>query len=612
MTRDDRLRRKIDDAPTDPGVYLWKDANGKIIYVGKAKVLRNRVRQYFQNIEDKDVKTRLLLAHIADVDWLVTSTEKEALILEATLIKRHLPRYNIRLRDDKRFISLRIDMSHPFPRLYIARKVKRDGGRYFGPFSNAKAARETVRFIDANFMLRKCSDANFAARERPCLQHQIRRCYAPCVGYIVRERYMGLVEEVTMFFAGRLQELLDDLRADMGEAATALDYENAARLRDRIAAIERTLEKQRAAAHGRGDRDVFGLHREGAALVICQLYVRAGSIVGQRVYPFKNIEDEDGQALRQLIGVYYTGDNLLPEQVLLPVEPEGGTEALADWLSDLAGRNVEVRVPQRGEGKDLIDIANTNARRHLEARRDTLLAAADTLADLQTKLGLPRLPETIECFDVSNVQGKLAVASQVRFTQGEPDKKGYRRYRIRLKDEPDDYAMLREALTRRLRRGVLEGDLPDLLLIDGGKGHLNVALAALAECGVDDQPTASIAKVKDLAPDDVSPTDKIYTPGRKNEISFKPESHAFRLLQRIRDETHRFAIEYHRLLRSKQLAASELDEIEGIGPEKKRALLKALGSVKRIREAEIAALAEVPGIGPTLAKAIHHHFRGDE
>jgi excinuclease ABC subunit C len=608
MTPDETLQKKIDDTPLDPGVYLWKDATGRVIYVGKAKALRHRVRQYFQRIEEKDPKTQLLLRHIADLDWIVVGSEKEALILEATLIKKYFPRYNVRLRDDKRFISLRLGMNHPFPRLYVARKAKRDGSFYFGPFSDARAARETLRFIDSAFMLRKCEDANFASRQRPCLQYQIRRCYAPCVGYIDGPQYAALVDEVKLFFAGRLQDLLPSLREQMADQSAALEFEAAGRLRDRIQAIERTLEKQHAQAHGRGDRDVYGLHRAGAALVIAQVFVRSGAIVGQRVYPFKNIEDDDAQALRQLIGVYYTGDNVVPAQVLLPVEPEGGSEPLADWLGDLAGRKVEVRVAQRGEGRDLVEIAEANARRHFEARRSSLLAAADVLADLQDKLQLPSAPEVIECFDISNVHGKQAVASQVRFTQGEPDKSGYRRYRIRLKEESDDVGMMREALTRRLTRGVRESDLPDLLLVDGGRGQLHAAMAVLDDVCPTGLPVAAITKIKDLAPGEVAAKDKVYLPGRKNAVTFRAESHALHLLQRIRDEAHRFAIAYHRLLRAKKFTASELDEIPGVGPEKKKNLLKHFGSLKRVREAAVAELAEAPGIGPELAQAIHSHL----
>jgi excinuclease ABC subunit C len=398
----------------------------------------------------------------------------------------------------------------------------------------------------------------------------------------------------------------------MEARAAAFEYEEAARLRDRLRAIEKTLEKQRATRHGRDDSDVFGIYREGAAIVVGQLFVRGGAITGQRIYPFTNLEDDDGQVLRQLLGVYYTGGAIMPAHVLLPVELEGGNEPFAEWLSDLAGRQIEVRVVQRGEGRELVELATTNAQRHFAARRHTLAAPTDVLGDLQTKLHLPRLPETIECFDVSNVQGKLAVASQVRFAQGEPDKSGYRRYRIRTKQEPDDYAMLREALTRRLRRAPTADDRPDLLLIDGGRGHLNVALTALREAGHADQPTAAIAKIKDLAPGDAGPADKIYLPGRKNAVLFRPGSHALHLLQRIRDEAHRFAIEYHRRLRRRHLVASELDAIAGVGPAKKRALLRAFGSVKRVREAARDDLAKVPGIGARLADTLFRHLHRDE
>ncbi|MDP8222481.1 MAG: excinuclease ABC subunit UvrC [Candidatus Lernaella stagnicola] len=604
----DKLRNKIRRVPADPGVYIWKDADGKIIYVGKAKVLRNRVRSYFQRVEDKDGKTRLLVARIADLEWIVTASEKEALILEATLIQTHYPRYNIRLRDDKRFISLKLDLLHRFPRLYVVRKVKRDGNLYYGPYSDARAIRETMKFINAAFRLRKCSNHNFAARDRPCLQYQIGRCLAPCVGYVDREDYEALVDEVKLFFAGRLPELIKQLRLQMQTLAANLEFEEAALARNRIAAIEKSLERQRIVHHGKGDRDAFGLYREGSAVVICQLFVRSGAITGQRIYPFTNIEDSDAQILRQLIGIYYSGDNFLPEQILLPLEPEGGPDLLAEWLTDLAGHRIDVRPAQRGAGRQWVLMAHKNAKRHFDARRSSLVTPAEVLQSLVEKLHLARQPDVIECFDISNVQGKLAVGSQVRFTQGEPDKSGYRHYRVRTKDEPDDFAMMREVLQRRLARGMRDGDLPDLLLIDGGKGHLSVAVSVLKELGLTAQPVAAITKIKNLAAGDTSPKDKVYLPGRKNAVTFLAGSNALHLLQRLRDEAHRFAIEYHRKLRSKKMVAGALDAVPGLGKAKQKALLKTFGSVKRIRQATRDELTRAPGIGPKLAQTIHEHL----
>jgi excinuclease ABC subunit C len=608
---DDALREKLDLVPVDPGVYLWKDEDGRIIYVGKAKVLRNRVRSYFQRTDEKDIKTRLLVARIADVDWIVTNSEKEALILEATLIKAHFPRYNVRLRDDKRFISLKLDLKHDFPRLYVVRQVKRDGNIYYGPFSDARAIRSTLRFINASFRLRKCSDVNFASRKRPCLQHQIGRCHAPCVGFIGRAPYSALVDEVRLFFSGRLPELAAGLKTQMEQKAAALDFEEAATLRDRIAAIEKSLEKQPVVSHGVRDIDAFGVYREGAAVVISQLFVRGGAITGQRVYPFGDIEDEDGQILRQLLGVYYSGETFLPRQILLPTEPDGGLDQLSEWFSEIGGQRIDVHVAQRGHGRKLVLLAKRNAKRHFEARRTSLVTAADVLADVQEKLNLERSPETIECFDISNVQGKLAVASMVRFAQAEPDKSGYRRYRIRTIDEPDDFAMMREALTRRLRRGATKGGLPDLLLVDGGKGQLGVAVAVLEELSLAHVPVAAITKIKDLAPGDMSAKDKVFLPGRKNAVTFRGGSHALHLLQRVRDEAHRFAIEYHRKLRSKNMTQSVLDAAPGLGGAKQKALLKTFGSLKKIREASVEQLQQAPGIGPKLAAVLFEYLHAE-
>ncbi len=605
---DEALRRKLDLVPGDPGVYLWKDETGRIIYVGKAKVLRHRVRSYFQNLDEKDPKTLRLIGRVRDVDWIVTHTEKEALILEATLIKRHTPRYNIRLRDDKRFLCLKLDTAHPFPRLYLVRRIQRDGAVYYGPFDNARAARETLRFANVNFPVRKCSDQQFAGRTRPCIQHQIHRCRAPCVGLIDREAYAAIVQQVRAFFAGQLPDIIPELRAEMERLSAALQFEEAAAIRDRIEAIEQTLSRQQAARPTLVDSDVFGFYREGAAVVIVCLFVRAGAIIGQRVFPFKGQEDDSPVVLAQLLGQYYSQDNYLPREVLLPFEPEGGIELFADWLSEQARVKVALRVPQRGEGRELADMANLNAHRQFEVRQSQLVSADDVLDELRAKLHLPRTPETIECFDISNISGTLAVASLVRFAQGEPDKAGYRRFRIRLPNEPNDYAMMREVLSRRLARGVAEGNLPDLLLVDGGKGQLNIAVEVLAEFHQTAQPVAAITKIKDLEPGETGAHDKVYLPGRKNAVTFRANNNALLLLQRVRDESHRFAIEYHRLLRSKKITASELDEVPGLGGVKKKALLRVFGSVKRVREATLDELAAVPGIGPKLAEAIHQHL----
>ena len=356
------------------------------------------------------------------------------------------------------------------------------------------------------------------------------------------------------------------------------------------------------------DCDVFGLHRAGAAVVAVCLFVRNGAIIGQRVFPFKGIEDDSPVILAQLLGQYYSQDNYIPREVLVPFEPEGGAELFAEWLTELSGKKTALRAPQRGEGRELADIAALNAERQFQVRQHQLLSVDDVLDELRAKLHLPRAPETIECFDISNISGKLAVASLVRFVEGEPEKSGYRRYRLRLKDEPDDYAMMHEVLSRRIARGVTEQNLPDLLLVDGGKGQLNIAREVLAEHQLDAQPLAAIAKIKDLEPGDAGAHDKIYLPGRKNAVTFHAHSNALLLLQRVRDESHRFALDYHRLLRSKKITASVLDEIPGLGEVKKKALLRAFGSVKRIREASAEELAAAPGIGPKLAEMIRRHL----
>lgn len=607
---EDNLSKKLAAVPTYPGVYLWKNSEGRVIYVGKAKVLRSRVRSYFQRVEDKDYKTRVLVSRIRDLEWIVTDSEKEALILEATLIKKHKPRYNVRLRDDKRFLCLKLSISHQFPRLYVVRRIRRDGDLYFGPFDNARAARETLRFLNGAFPLRKCSNQQFSARARPCLQHQIGRCRAPCVGYIKTAQYAEIVQQVKSFFAGRLREVLPQLQQEMEAKAEEFAYEEAAQIRDRISAIEKTLERQKAVTPSLENIDVFGMYREGSALVVCLVFVRGGYITGQRTFPLRGMEEDNQVILSQLLGQYYKQNAFIPAKILLPVEPEHGLEILADWLRDLSGKKVTLRVPQKGDAKKLVEMAKTNAKQQFALRRSKLISKLDTLGDLQQKLHLPRLPETIECFDISNVSGKLAVASKVSFEQAEPDKSRYRRYRIRIKDEPDDYAMMREALTRRISRGKKENDMPDLILVDGGKGHLGVAMQVLQEHGLNTQPVAAIAKIKNVTAGDTEGGDKIYLPGRKNAVTFKKHSNTLLLLQRIRDESHRFALAYHKSLRNQKITASVLDDVPGLGKTKCNALLRTFGSVKAIRKASAQELTAAPGIGPKLAQVIYQYLSG--
>ncbi|MCB9479712.1 MAG: excinuclease ABC subunit UvrC [Deltaproteobacteria bacterium] len=604
----DVIEEKLKLVPAKPGVYLWKDRDGIVLYVGKAKVLRNRVRSYHQQIRNKDLKTQLMVSRAEDLDWIVTDSEKAALLLENTLIKKFRPRYNIMLRDDKNFLSIRLSMRDDFPRLYLVRKIKRDGSIYYGPFSDARSARATFSFLNKFFPLRECTDREFASRTRPCINYQIGRSSGPCCGMISKEDYAKIVKQVRLFFEGKGEELVREVEADMERASEDLRFEDAARLRDLVYALRRTLQKQQAETPDLADRDIFGLYREGASGVVLAIFVRAGKTIGQRAFPFTQQEDDDNELIAQVIQQYYADENFVPAEVITP-EPLGEMEgAMAEWLADLRGAKVKLIAPQRGDKVRMVDVATENARQQFELRRHRLADTRDVLDAVAKALNLPRLPIVVECFDISNVQGRQAVGSQVCFVDGQPSKDRYRRYKIRTKDTPDDYAMMREVLTRRVSRAIEENDWPDLMLIDGGRGQLAVAKAVLDELDVHHQPIAAITKIRVQDPDNPGPEDMAYIPGRKNPVTFRRGSTTLFFLQRIRDEAHRFALEYHRKLRGKAQTFSALDDIEGVGPARRKALVKHFGSLRKIREADVEELTQAPGITRAVAEAIYDAF----
>ena len=478
----DEIQRKLDLIPPDPGVYLLRDKAGKVLYVGKAKSLRSRVRAYFRDGGDTRFQVRFLMSRVKDFETLVTSNEKEALILENNLIKQYRPRYNIRLKDDKSYLSAKVTR-HAWPRIMVTRKIVKDGGRYFGPFGSADGLRETLDVIRKVFPLRTCSDAVFRNRSRPCLEYQIKRCLGPCCLPVDRDEYQRHLDAAIMLLEGRDLDLLKAMREQMKKHAERLEFEEAAKLRDRVRAIEKTVEKQTVLHHWGIDQDIFGLYREGGFIEAIVLMVRRGKLTSTQSWSFEDLEFSDEDILADLLTQFYSGGRYLPDEVLVPVELEDA-EVRAELLSERRGKKVTLAVPQRGEKTRLLEMANENARQSFASRRDSEKTRERMLEELRVRLRLRNTPKRIECYDISNLQGSMVVASQVVFDEGLARKDLYRRYRIRTVDGQDDFASMSEVLTRRLTRAVKEQDYPDLIIVDGGKGQLNMALPSAARDGL--------------------------------------------------------------------------------------------------------------------------------
>jgi len=610
-----RVQEKLAVLPDACGVYLMKDCHGKVIYVGKAVNLRARVRSYFQASGDNRVFVEYMVPRVADLDWVLVANEKEALILENNLIKQFRPRFNIQLKDDKTFLSIRLDRRHPFPRLETVRRYKEDGASYFGPYASAAAVRETLRIVNTVFPIRKCPDAVFRSRTRPCLYHEIGRCLAPCVGYVDPAAYGQLLDEVELFLRGRNRELAERLAAKMQRAAATQAYELAAKYRDQLAAVERTVEAQSLAGPSCVDRDVFGFHQEGETMLVQALLVRRGRLEDVPTYTIATRGHDAANAFAEFLQRFYAADRFIPREVLVPVALAGAAP-LADWLAERRGGEVLVHCPQRGEKARLVAMAMRNAESAFRAAHAKQRDRSHLLQGLQTTLGLAQLPQRMECYDISNIGGAEAVGSQVTFDDGVPNKARYRRYRIKTVRGADDYAMMREVLLRRLQRGVAEQDLPDLIIVDGGKGQLAVAQSVMADLAVGGVDVIALAKGRDRRPAsgavrEPTPTDeRVFVPGRAEPIVLPRNAAELHLLGRIRDEAHRFAVAYHHKLRRRPFLGSVLDRIPGIGPARKKALVAHFGSVRALRAASPQQLAEVPGISARQAAIIHATFHG--
>lgn len=611
------LEERAGSLPAGPGVYLFKSARGKVLYVGKAQNLRQRVRSYLTPGGDGRLRIPHLVERAADVDVLVTSSVKDALLLENELIKQHKPPFNVRLRDDKQYLALRLDPREAWPRLVPVRRFRRDGAWTFGPYTSSAAMREAVSNLRRIFPLRSCSDAvfrDYARRGRPCIEYEMKRCAGPCCDLVDEAGYRELVEGTALFLRGRSEELARDLRGRMEQAAAEERFEEAARLRDRIAAVERTVERQQIVDDRPVDRDVFGLARRGGEVSVQVLLVRDGRVVGASDHGFSDVRLDDGEVMGSFLGQYYGGaeERPVPKEVLCDARVPDA-EVLESFLAERAGRRVPVRQPRRGALRELVAMAGRNAELVLERRLEARESVGAALEELKERLGLERLPRRIECYDVSTLHGTLAVASRVVFQDGQPCKGDYRRYRIREADPGDDYGCLREVMLRRLARRESE-PLPDLLMVDGGKGQLGVVSAALEDLGIG-LDSLGLAKERD----EESPkprvrrsgglkAERVFRPGRKDAVLLPPSSRGLLLLQRVRDEAHRFAIEFQRSLRRRVGLTSILEELPGIGPGKRRALLRHLGSLRGVREASVEALAAVPGVSPRDAETIRRFF----
>jgi len=594
------LEEKLANLPDRPGVYIYRDARGQALYVGKAASLRSRVRSYFQEGRPRDPKTDALVRQIADLEVIVTDNELEALMLEANLVRRHRPRYNIVLRDDKHYPFLKLTVNEPFPRLLVARRVQNDGALYYGPYYPATAMRETLRLVRQLFPLRTCSIPIDGTLERPCIQYYIRRCNAPCTGRETREGYARTVRDVQRFLEGRDEDLVARLTREMEQAAAEEKFERAALLRDQIQALNTIRERQKVISTDLVDQDVVGVVRQGADACVQLFFVRGGRLVGREAFFFDRVAGwSDGEILSAFLRQFY-GPRVTPAPEILLSEAVPEAELVSAWLSGLARRRVQLVVPHRGPRRQFVALAEENAalalREHLLSRTNRQQLVQE---DLQRALGLPGPPNRIEGYDVSSIHGAEQVGAMVVWENGALKKDDYRRFRIRTVAGADDFGSLEEMLRRRFARALEEGTpLPDLVLIDGGRGQLNVGLRVLAELGLDWIPVVALAKQRE----------EVYRGDGLEPLRLDPTSPALQTLQKIRDEAHRFAVTYHKKLRTRRTLRSALDAIPGVGPAIRTSLLKTLGSVRRVRECSVAELAAVPKVTPRLAQRIWEHF----
>jgi excinuclease ABC subunit C len=595
------LEAELRALPAKPGVYLLKDKEGKVIYVGKAGNLKSRVRSYFGSPANLPSKTQRLVSNIQDLEFVITNSEQEALILECDTIKRYAPRFNASLKDNKTFPYLKINVKEDWPGVHVTRRVQKDGARYFGPFPSAGSVRKTLRLIKKIFPYRSCSKRIDGKDRRPCLDYHIHQCLGPCIGAVEKDEYHEVINQVILFLQGKQELILRELDSRMKAAAERLEFERAALLRDQIDAIEDVIEGQRIATTLQGEKDVIGLAQNETVAYVEIFFIRNNKLIGRDHFTMEGTQgDSAGQIMTSFVKQYYASASYIPSLILLQ-HPVDELAVLSQWLSQQRGRKVELQVPQRGAKKKLVETVAENAARGLELAQIKEMKAeviSSGLQELKDRLDLPKMPRRIECYDVSNIQGTMAVASMVVLEKGWPKPPHYRRFRIKTVAGADDYAMIQETLRRRFKRGVTGegtwGITPDLVLIDGGKGQLNAALEVRQELELDSIPMASLAKEDE----------EVFTPGDPRPVHIPKDSPALHILQRARDEAHRFAISYHQKLRRKGFVTSALDNIAGIGPRRRRALLRKFGSIEAIKRASPEEISQTEGITLALARKV--------
>ena len=592
------ILEKVSHLPITPGVYLWRDKYQRIIYVGKAINLRNRVRSYVQQDVNRSVKVTAMMRRAWDVETIQTKTEMEALILEATLIKEHHPKYNIMLRDDKTYPYVKITVQEDFPRLFMTRRLERDGAKYFGPFTDVTAVHHVLRILRSYYPLRTCKSMKV---ERPCLQYHMHYCEGPCMNYVTVESYRRYIDDIVALFEGKQVQIIQEITSKMEQASEDLEFELAAKYRDDLLSIQKVQEKQRMVTQ-RGDMDVLGMAIDGPMACIQLFFIRSGRLLGRENYFVQHEGDSPDLVMTEFIKQYYGGSTFIPKELLLPMDSVD-RELFSEWFSSMKGQQVDVSVPQRGYKKDLIKMAEENAQNFLAERRRqwqyTIDKSGGAVKKLAEVLDLPRLPERMECYDISHMQGAETVASMVVFEGGKPAKREYRRFKLKtVQGKPDDFASMAEIMERRYGNEK-DWPMPDLIIIDGGKGQLNAALPVIRAMGVTDVPVISLAKR----------IEEVFIEGESESIILEHHTPELQLLQQIRDEAHRFAITYHRRLRGKRNLESVLDHIEGIGPKRRKALYKHFGNLDAMRVAELEELKSVEGMNKKAALAVYEFFR---
>lgn len=615
------LEDKLKNLPEKPGIYIMRDEDNEIIYVGKAKNLKNRVKQYFQSSKGHSAKVIAMVERIRDLEYIITDTELEALILECNLIKKHRPKYNILLKDDKHYPYIKVTVNEDYPRIMITREIKKDGAKYFGPYTDTPAVNRTIELINKLFPIRSCSKniARIAGKERPCLNFHINRCMAPCQGNVSIQEYKDMVKGIIMVLDGKQDEIVKELEEKMQQAAENMDFERAAELRDNISALRKIGERQKIISSSLVDQDAIAMAREDGSVCMQVFFIRGGKLIGREHFLLEGGDlDDEGEVMSSFIKQFYEGDAFVPKEIILQYEVEDA-EIIENWLGEKRGSKVKLIVPQKGEKLKLVEMVQQNAadtiKLLIEKYKQDEQKTMGAIRELCSYIGLPKPPKRIEAFDISHLQGVENVGSMIVFENGKPKNRDYRRFKIKFVDGANDYESMREIMERRLQHGIKEKQqleqegkdadagkfsvFPDLILIDGGQGQVNAVLPVLHELGMD-IPVCGMVK-----------DDKHRTRGliyNEQEIPIPISSHAFRLITNVQDEAHRFAISYHRSLRSKTTVKSQLDEVPGIGPARRQALLKKFGSLKNIKSATIEELSAVPGMNKKAAEMIYNYF----